>query len=141
MTIHCRVIAFLSADTSRDFVSLTFDVCPFDFEQLTHMADHVNNPATKFEDPTPTRSWVLSYNVPLWLPLYAATAYALNQVTRELGVRIVKFLECQIPICIFTIHLLLAQTTIKGRLVVYLESRAPGIPVQHLWGICHEQRY
>ena len=25
MTIHCRVIAFLSADTSRDFVTLTFD--------------------------------------------------------------------------------------------------------------------
>jgi len=26
MTIHCRVIAFLSADTSRDFVTLTFDL-------------------------------------------------------------------------------------------------------------------
>ena len=24
MTIHCRVIAFLSADTSRDLVTLTF---------------------------------------------------------------------------------------------------------------------
>jgi len=26
MTIHCRVIAFLSADTSRDFVTLSFDL-------------------------------------------------------------------------------------------------------------------
>jgi len=26
MTIHCRVIAFLSADTSRDCVTLTFDL-------------------------------------------------------------------------------------------------------------------
>ena len=26
MTIHCRVIAFLSADTSRDFVTMTFDL-------------------------------------------------------------------------------------------------------------------
>jgi len=26
MTIHCRVIAFLSANTSRDFVTLTFDL-------------------------------------------------------------------------------------------------------------------
>ena len=26
MTIHCRVIAFLSADTSRDFVTLTSDL-------------------------------------------------------------------------------------------------------------------
>ena len=27
MTIHCRVTAFLSADTSRDLVTLTFDLC------------------------------------------------------------------------------------------------------------------
>jgi len=26
LTIHCRVLAFLSADTSRDFVTLTFDL-------------------------------------------------------------------------------------------------------------------
>ena len=26
MTIHCRVLAFLSADTSRDFVTLNFDL-------------------------------------------------------------------------------------------------------------------
>jgi len=26
MTIHCRVIAFLSADTSRDLVTVTFDL-------------------------------------------------------------------------------------------------------------------
>ena len=29
MTIHCRVIAFLSADTSRDLVTLTFDLLIF----------------------------------------------------------------------------------------------------------------
>jgi len=29
MTIHCRVIAFLSADTSRDLVTLTFDLLTF----------------------------------------------------------------------------------------------------------------
>ena len=48
MTIHCRVIAFFSADTSRDFVTLTFDL-----EQLLCMAGHVTNLATKFEDPMP----------------------------------------------------------------------------------------
>jgi len=47
MTIHCRVIAFLPADTSRDFVTLTFDL-----EQLLCIAGHVTNLATKFEDPT-----------------------------------------------------------------------------------------
>ena len=51
MTIHCRVTAFLSADTSRDLVTLTFDL-----EQLSYMAGHVANPATKFEDPTTIRS-------------------------------------------------------------------------------------
>jgi len=51
MTTHCRVIVFLSADTSRDLVTLTFDL-----EQLTYMAGHVTNLATKFEDPTPIRS-------------------------------------------------------------------------------------
>jgi len=41
MTIHCRVrpIAFLSADTSRDLVTLTFWL--FDLEQLSYMAGHV----------------------------------------------------------------------------------------------------
>ena len=58
MTIHCRVIAFLSVDTSRDSVTLTFD-----FEQLLCMAGHVSNFATKFEDPTPIRSRLMSYNV------------------------------------------------------------------------------
>jgi len=33
------------------------------------MAGHVNNLATKFEQPTPIRSGVMSYNVSLWLPL------------------------------------------------------------------------
>ena len=51
MTIHCRVTAFLSADTSRDLVTLTFD-----FEQLSYMAFHLANLATKFEDPTTIRS-------------------------------------------------------------------------------------
>ena len=44
MTINCRVIAFLSADTSRDFVTLTFDI--FVLEQMTYMASHVTNLAT-----------------------------------------------------------------------------------------------
>jgi len=51
----CRVIAFLSADTSRDL------------EQMSYMASHMTNLATKYEDPTPIRSWVMSYNVSHWL--------------------------------------------------------------------------
>ena len=51
MTIHCRVTAFLSGDTSRDLVTLTFDL-----KQLQFMAGHVTKLGTKFEDPTTIRS-------------------------------------------------------------------------------------
>jgi len=64
MCIHCRVIVFLSADTSRDL-----DLWPLDLEQLQCMAGHVTNLATKLEDPTPIRSWFMRYNVSHWLPL------------------------------------------------------------------------
>jgi len=37
------------------------------------MAVHVTNLATKFEDPVPILSWVMSYNVSLSLPLKIRT--------------------------------------------------------------------
>ena len=80
MTIHCRVIAFLSADTSRDFVTLTFDL-----EQLLCM-DHVTNLATKFEVPTPIRSWFMSHDVSLWLPLRMRTPpLHMRRITRPVS--------------------------------------------------------
>ena len=36
---------------------------PFNLEQWSNMAGHVGNPSTKFEDPTPIRSWLMSYDV------------------------------------------------------------------------------
>ena len=51
VTTHCRVTAFLSVDTLRDLVTLTFDL-----EQLQCMAGHVTNLATKLEYPMPIRS-------------------------------------------------------------------------------------
>jgi len=35
----------------------------FNIEQWSIMAGHVGNPSTKFEDPTPIRSWLMSYDV------------------------------------------------------------------------------
>jgi len=49
------------------------DLCPFDLDQLSFMASHVTNLATKCEDPTPIRSSVTSYNVSHWLPLKMCT--------------------------------------------------------------------
>ena len=39
------------------------DLRPFYLVQLSCMASHVANLATKYEDPMPIRSWVTSYNV------------------------------------------------------------------------------
>jgi len=50
-----------------------YDLWPFDLVQLSYMASDVNNPATKFEDPTTIRSWVTSYKVSPWLPLKMRT--------------------------------------------------------------------
>jgi len=49
--------------------------CDLDLEHMSCMASHVSNTATKYEDPTPIRSWVMSYNVWSWydhtLPSYS----------------------------------------------------------------------
>ena len=100
-----RVIAFLSAHTSRDLVTLTFDL-----EQLTCMAVHVTNLATKFEHPTPICSWFMSYNVSLLLPLRMRTRpLRLRRITWPVsrGSKTITFLEFPTPICLFTIQLLL----------------------------------
>ena len=53
--------------------SCDLDLWPFELEQLSYMAGHVINLATKYEDPTPICSWVMSYNVSHWLPLKMRT--------------------------------------------------------------------
>ena len=68
MTIHCRVFVCWYVMWPCDL-----DLWPFDVEQLTYMAGHVTNLATKFENPTPIRSWVMTYKVSRWLPLKMRT--------------------------------------------------------------------
>jgi len=69
------------------------------------MAGHVNNPATKFEDPTNIRPWVTSYNVSHWLPLK-------------------MYLKCvRRPFCLMQI--------IRWKLKIRLGNRAHWI--QHAW--------
>ena len=109
ITIHCRVVAFLSAHTSRDLVTLTF-VWPFDLEQLTCMVGHVTNRATKFEDPTTIHSWVTSHNVSRWLPLKMRTRpLRMRRITWPVtrGSKTITFLESPTLICLFTIQFLL----------------------------------
>jgi len=103
MTIHCRVTAFLSADTSRDLVTLTFDL-----EQLQCMAGHVSNLATKLEYPMPIRSWFMRYNFFYWLPLKMHTRpLRMHRITWPMsgGSKTITFLVCLTPICLFTMQL------------------------------------
>ena len=102
MTIHCRVTAFLSADTSRDLVTLTFDL-------LTLNSCHTWR-VTKFEAPTLIRSWVMSDNVSRWLPLkMCRLPLRMRQITWPVsrGSKTITFLESTTPICLFTMQLIL----------------------------------
>jgi len=84
------------------------DFWPFDLEQLLCMAGHVANLATTFEDPTPIRSWVMSYNVSRWLPLKMRTLLLRMRRTTwsaSRGSKTITFLESPTLICLFTMHL------------------------------------
>jgi len=63
MTIHCRVIAFLSADTSRDLLNLTFDLLTLN---ICH-AWRVTRPTLPHSMKTPRLSalelWVITFPV------------------------------------------------------------------------------
>jgi len=96
------------------------DLLPFDLEQLSYMAGHVPNHATKFEDPTTIRSWGTSYNVSLWLALEMRTRpLRMRRITWLVsrGSKTITYLESPTPICLFTKQLYWATTTIKGRLM------------------------
>ena len=82
---------------------------PFDLEQLSYMAGHVTNPATKFEDRITVPSWVTSYNCSHWLPLKMRTRpLRIRRITWQVstGSKIITFLESPTPICLFTMQLL-----------------------------------
>jgi len=85
------------------------DLWPFDLEQLSFMASHVSNLATKYEDPTPIRSWVTSYNGSHWLALEMRTQpLRIRRITRPVsnGSKTIIYLESTTAICLFTILLL-----------------------------------
>ena len=106
MTNHCRVTAFLWYVTWPG----DLDLWPFDLEQLSYMAGHVYNPATKCEDPTSIRSWVTSYNVSLWLAFkMRKRPLRMRRITLPVnrGSKTITYLESLTPICLFTIQLLL----------------------------------
>jgi len=82
----------------------------FELEHMSCMASHVKNLATKYEDPMPIRSWVMSYNDLRWLPLKMRTRLLrMRRITWPVsrGSKTITFLESPTSICLFTIQFLL----------------------------------
>ena len=83
------------------------------------MASHVTNLATKYEDPTPIRSWVTSYNGSRWLALKMRTRpLRMRRITWPVSrvSKTITYLESPTLICLSLYNFYWATTTIKGRL-------------------------
>jgi len=98
------------------YVTWPWDLWPFDPEQLTYMAGQVTNLATKYKDPTPIRSWVMSYNVCRWLPLKMRTGHCASRDQWVGGSKtITLFWNARPPFACSLYNFYWAPTTIKGR--------------------------
>ena len=87
MTIHCRVIACLPADTSRDFVTLTIDLLTLNscYAWQVRLSTLIRSLKTL----RTISSWFMSHNVSHWLPL--------KMRTRPLRMRRITWPVCRGP--------------------------------------------
>ena len=83
------------------------DLWPFNLGQWTNMEGHVGNPSTKFQDPTPIRSWLMSYDVRRMPPLtMRLEPLRMRRITWPVsrGQIFPKYLKSLTPICLFTMQ-------------------------------------
>ena len=93
-------------------------VCPTDVESIPHASTPTSIIPTKFEAPTPMRSWVMSYNVSHWLLLKMRTRpLRMRRITWPVsrGWKTITFLESPTPICLF-IHPIYLHGRVKKRM-------------------------
>jgi len=83
MTFRCRVIAFLSADMSRDLVTLTFDLFTFSRCHTWRVTWPTSPPRLKTIRLSALKIRVITFPLVTIENAYAATAHAPNHVTRE----------------------------------------------------------
>ena len=96
------IIAFYILNVRHRFV------WPTDLERIPHASTPTSIIRTKFEAPTPIRSWVVSDNVTHWLPLKMRTRpLRTRRITWPVstGSKTITFLESPTPICLFNIPL------------------------------------
>jgi len=79
MTIHCRITALLSADTSRDFVTLTFDLLTFNSCHTWRVTRSTLPPSMKTLRLSILELWVDIFGMlDHDLPIHYATSLALR---------------------------------------------------------------
>ena len=102
MTIHCRVIAFLSADTSRDFVTLTVDLLTLNSCCAWRVTWPTLLPSLKTLRLSVHDLWVITFPVG-----YHWKCVRMRRITWLVcrGSKTITFLVCWIPICLFTMQL------------------------------------
>jgi len=83
MTIRCRVTAFLSADTSRDLVTLTFNLLTLNSWRTWRVTWPTLPPSLKNLSLSVRQLRVITIPLISIENAYAATAHALNHVSRE----------------------------------------------------------
>jgi len=108
MTIHCWVTAFLSADTSRDLVTLTFNLLNLNSCQTWRVTWRTLPPSLKT-----LRLFVHELRVitvPIDYHRKCVRGHCACAESRDLwvgGSKTITFLESPTPICLFSIQLLL----------------------------------
>jgi len=84
------------------------------------MASHFTNLDTKYEDPTPIRSWVTSYKVSHWLALkMRMRQLRMRRITWPVsrGSKTITYLESPTRFAYSLCNFYWGMTTIKGRLL------------------------
>jgi len=105
MTIHCRVIAFFSADTSRDFVTLTFDLLTLNCCCAWQVTWSTLLPSLKTLPLSVLDLWVITFPADYhrkWVRCYCACAESRDPPVG--GSKTITFLESPTLICLFTMH-------------------------------------
>jgi len=106
MSIHCRVTAFLYADTSRDLVTLTFKFLTLNSCHTWRVTWPTFVPTLKTLCLSGLELWVIM--VSHWLPLQMRTRpLCMRRVTWPVstGSKTITFLEWTTPICLFPVQL------------------------------------
>ena len=105
MTIHCRVIACLSADTSRDFVTLTFDLLTLNTCCAWRVTLPTSIPSLKTLRLSLLDFWVITF--PVGYHWKCVRGHRMRRITSPVcrGSKTITFLVCWTPICLFTMQL------------------------------------